>query len=263
MSFLNKVVIITGAGSGIGRANAVQFAKQSATLSLVDINGDNLHKVAEECRKLSKAKVLEVVADLSKDVDAKRAVDNTMKEFSKINVLVNVAGIFGDKGILDPDLLSVLDKVMSVNLRSTIAMVHYAAPALIESKGCVVNTASVMAKIVCKGSIPYNVSKAAIAYFTKNVAMDLADKGVRVNSISPGPVETNIALHAGISQEVNDAVFASYAKFVPLQHNIEATEVAEMAVYLASDKARSITGSDFVIDSGLALSGLASGNMLL
>ncbi|XP_045781002.1 short-chain dehydrogenase reductase 2a-like isoform X2 [Maniola jurtina] len=263
MSFINKVVIITGAGSGIGKASAIKFAKLSATLSLIDINEDNLNKVTEECRNLSEAKVLEVVADISKDVDVKRSVENTIEEFGRIDVLVNCAGIFGDKGILDSDLLSVIDKVMSVNLRATIAMIHYAAPALIESKGCVINTASVMAKLVCKGAIPYNLSKAAVVYFTKHVAMDLADKGVRVNSISPGPVETNIALHAGISQEVNDAVFASYAKFVPLQHNIEATEVAEMAVYLASDKARSITGSDFVIDSGLALSGLASGNMLL
>ncbi|XP_034837550.1 uncharacterized protein [Maniola hyperantus] len=263
MSFINKVVIITGAGSGIGKANAIQFAKLSATLSLVDINADNLHKVAEECRNLSEVKVLEVVADLSKDVDVKQAVDNTIKEFGQIDVLVNCAGIFGDKGILDSDLLSVLDKVMSVNLRSTIAMIHYAAPALIESKGCVINTASVMARMVCKGAIPYNLSKAAVIYFTKHVAMDLADKGVRVNSISPGPVETNILLNSGKSQEENDGVFALYAKSVPLQHNIDANEIAEMAVYLASDKAKSITGSDFLIDSGLALSGLPSGKMLL
>ncbi|CAH2218274.1 jg16361 [Pararge aegeria aegeria] len=256
MSFLNKVVIITGAGSGIGEGTAVHFATLSANLSLIDKNGESLHKVAEKCGSLSQTKVLEFHADVSNDEEIKQAVDNTMKEFGKIDVVVNCAGIIAYRGILDSDLLSVFDKVISVNLRSMVAMTHFAAPALIESKGCVVNISSVMARMVSKGSLPYNVSKAAVAHFTKNAAYDLAEKGVRVNSILPGPVETNILLSAGNTNEENDKLWELFATAVPLQHNINACEIAEMVAYLASDKAKSITGAEFVVDSGMILSGM-------
>lgn len=185
MGFENKVVVITGAGSGLGEATAVKFAEVSAKLTLIDIHEDNLNKIVEKCMKYN-AEVLKIVADVSKDGEVKEAVNKTVERYKRIDVLVNCAGIYRTNGTLDADFLSVFDTVMQVNLRAAVAMTYFAAPALIESKGCIVNIASVVAKLVNRGSMSYNVSKAAVAHFTKSVALDLADKGVRVNCILPG-----------------------------------------------------------------------------
>ncbi|XP_023950778.2 uncharacterized oxidoreductase YxbG-like [Bicyclus anynana] len=263
MSLINKVVIITGAASGIGEGIATHFAKLSARLALIDIDVDKLRKVAEQCENLSKAKVLGVPADVSKDGDVKRAISDIKHEYGKIDVVINCAGIAGyNRNILDADLLSEFDKVISVNLRAMVAVTHYAAPALIESKGCIVNIASVMARMSCKSAISYNISKAGVAHFTRNAALDFADKGVRVNSISPGPVETNLLINSGSNQVENAKTWETLAKTTPLQRNVHVMEIAAMAAYLASDQAKGITGSDFIIDCGFILSGTVNATFL-
>ncbi|XP_072933724.1 uncharacterized protein [Epargyreus clarus] len=253
MNFTNKVVVVTGAASGIGEAIALSFAKLNASLSIIDLNEENLLKTKRECEELSKTKVLEVVADLKKDEDVKKTIELTLKEFGKIDVLVNCAGIAVSGGIEDSDIIEKFDKVMSINLRAMIVMTKEALPALIESKGCIINLSSVASTLTANNLLPYSISKAAVTKFTKSAAFDLGRKGVRVNCISPGSVKTNILINAGINKDDNDHHYDNTKEMAPLNKNIKAGEIAELAVYLASDKAESITGSDFVIDAGILL----------
>ncbi|CAG9572894.1 unnamed protein product [Danaus chrysippus] len=253
MSFKNKVIVISGAASGIGREIAIKFAKLSANLSLLDINLENLKSVAKECRELSESKVFTLVADLGKSDNVKTVVDLIKQEFGKIDVLVNSAGIARAGDIKCANLLEDVDNVFNINLISGVTLTHYAAEALIESKGCIINIASIMAVKACKGSLAYNVSKAAVLQFTKCVALELADKGVRVNCISPGSVKTNV-LNNVLPPSVDIKKFwDDMIEDHPLQQLTTTDDIAHMAVYLASDKAKSITGCDYIVDSGKTL----------
>ncbi|KPJ16338.1 putative oxidoreductase yxbG [Papilio machaon] len=255
MSFNNKVILITGAGSGIGAATAKAFAEKSAKLSLIDINEQNLEITAEAC-KAKKVEVLNVAADLTKDEDVKRSIDSTVRKFGKIDIVVNCAGICGSGSILDPDLLKKFDETIAINLRTTIAITNAVAPQLIETKGNIINISSVCASLTTKYMIPYNVAKAGLTHFTKSAALELADKGVRVNCISPGYVKTPFMLNSGVSDAYIDAALIACAHIVPLKRVLEPEEIAELALFLASDKASGITGSDYAIDGGVLLTGL-------
>ncbi|KPJ01161.1 putative oxidoreductase [Papilio xuthus] len=188
MSFYNKVVIITGAGSGIGAATAIAFPKQAAKITIIDINEQDLNKTAEVCKTNNKD-VLKIVADLTRDEDIKRIVDDTVAKYGKLDILINCAGIF------------------------TIASIE---------------------------------------------TIELADKGVRVNSISPGPVKTNIYQYSGLSEKEINVLKDISVDCTPLGAVIEPEEIAEVVLFLSSEKAKSITGSDYLIDGGMLLKGLVS-----
>lgn len=255
MSFLNKVVLITGASSGFGEAIALNFASLSASLSVIDRNGDSLENCAAQCRKLNGGKVLKHVFDLRNDELVQKVVDDTVKEFGNIDILINCAGIFGnDHGsILDPEAMENFDAVMAVNLRALVCLTNCAAPILIKSKGCIINIASVVALLATTDAFAYHISKSAISHFTKCVALELAPYEVRANAILPGGARTNILLNSGASIEKNNLFYEFVQRITPLKRLIEPKDIADMAVYLASDSARNITGSDFSVDGGLPL----------
>lgn len=262
MSFSNKVVVVTGAGSGIGKAISLSFANLSATLSLFDVNGENLEKCSKLCEKLSKVKVLKHVIDLQNDELVRKAVDDTIKVFSKIDVVVNCAGIYKVDGgaILNPKALDVFDQIMAVNLRAVVCLVTCVAPELIKSQGCIVNISSVSALIPSDTFFAYSVSKAAVCHFTKCAALELAPYGVRVNAVLPGGVETNILrANAGVTIEQSHETMNAVKDASPLKRLITSEEVADLVVFLAGDGAKSITGSNYTIDSGLALIGQIKG----
>ncbi|XP_050357834.1 3-oxoacyl-[acyl-carrier-protein] reductase FabG-like [Nymphalis io] len=254
MSFMNKIVLITGAASGNGETIALHFAKASARLSLFDIDFDKLNKVAEKCENLSKTKVFKVYVDVSKDVDLKEAVNSTIREYGKIDILVNCAKIKKSNGIENFDILDDYDRIVNVNLRSVVAIIRFAAEALKESRGCVINVSSVLGQRINSHGLAYNISEAAVVHLTKCVALELADKGVRVNCISPGIVKRDIALNDGTRED--DKTIVSYIKSLPLKHTVKAEEIAELVAYVASDKANSITGANFLVDSGFTLTSL-------
>ncbi|OWR47410.1 3-oxoacyl [Danaus plexippus plexippus] len=224
MNFSKKVILITGAASGIGKAIALSFAKLSARLSLIDINFENLNKVAEDCEILNENKVFKVATNVSDTNNVKEAVTATVQEFDRLDVVINCAGICDMNGITGENLIENLGKVLNINLISHIAATHYAADELIKSKGCVVNISSIFGTTATKNGIPYAVSKAGMVHFTKCAALELAEKGVR-----------------------------NFEENTPLKHLAEAQDIAEMAVFLASDKAKHVTGIDVIIDSGITL----------
>lgn len=182
MAFSGKVVVITGASSGIGAQAAKDFAKLGASLVVVGRNPENLQKVASEC---GAENVLTVQADVTNEADAKRIIDEAVTRFSRIDVLVNNAGIL-ETGSIENTSLDQYDRVMGTNMRSIYHLTMLAVPHLVKTEGSIVNVSSVNGIRSFPGVLAYNISKAAVDQFTRCVALELAPKKVRVNSVNPG-----------------------------------------------------------------------------
>lgn len=183
MDFKGKVVIITGASSGIGAQSAREFAKLGSRLVLAGRNLENLKKVAVDCGNSDD--VLMVQADVTSEDDSKKIIDEAVKKFGRIDVLLNIAGIIED-GTIETTSMEQYDRVMNTNMRSIYFLTMLAVPYLIESEGNIVNISSVCGVRSFPGVLAYNVSKAAVEQFTKCVALELASKKVRCNSVAPG-----------------------------------------------------------------------------
>ncbi|KAL0871243.1 hypothetical protein ABMA27_005002 [Loxostege sticticalis] len=250
MDFKNKVVIITGASSGIGATCAVKFAKASAKLVLVGRNVDNLSKTANSCRNFG-LRPLIIVADMCKEDDIKKIVDETVKYFEKIDVLVNNAGITMMRDIEGG--IEAYDRVMRTNVRGPFLLTDLAMPHLIKTKGNVVNISSILAHRPMAKMTAYCMSKAALDVFTKCAAAEFGPKGVRVNSVNPGPVRTDIFKAAGLDEETNEMLFSTIEKGIPLRKVVSSEDVAEVVLFLASDKACCVTGSCYEIDCGASI----------
>ena len=175
-----KVALITGASSGIGAATAKLFSKLGATLALSGRNVENLEKVAKECEGAKKP--LLIKADLGIEEDTKLVLDKTISELGKIDILINNAGVL-EMGTIENTSLEQYDRVMNVNLRAVYHLTMLATPHLIETKGNIVNVSSVNGIRSFPGVLAYNISKAGLDQFTRCVALELAPKGVRVNSV--------------------------------------------------------------------------------
>ncbi|XP_049875913.1 3-oxoacyl-[acyl-carrier-protein] reductase FabG-like [Pectinophora gossypiella] len=251
MEFSNKVVIITGASSGVGAACALHFAKLSAKLSLVGRNQNNLKKIAEKCQLIHGFPPLSVIADVTIEEDLQRIVSETIKHYERIDVLVNNAGISKLTGIHGD--MSAYDSIMSTNVRGTYLLTKMVLPYLIETKGNIVNISSILSTKAITFMTPYCMSKAALDMFTKCVALEFATKGVRVNSVNPGPVKTEIFRRAGMNEEENEKLFEGLKAAAPLKKVALGQDVAELVCFLASERAHCVTGSCYVIDCGLLL----------
>ncbi|XP_059046920.1 3-oxoacyl-[acyl-carrier-protein] reductase FabG-like [Achroia grisella] len=250
MGFINKVVIVTGASSGIGAATALLFAKNGANVVMIGRNETKLKNVAEQCVRAGNTPFV-IKADMSKDDDVKRIINETVKKFNKIDVLVNNAGMGVFGFILDGSILKAYDNIMAVNARGIVHLTALAAPYLVKTKGNIVNISSIAGKMTSPlgGYLAYSVSKAALDHFTRGAALELAPSGVRVNSISPGPVKTDFLENAGVPGMSWDDLALS----LPLKRCSEPSEIAEIVLYLSSEKAKGVTGSDFVSDNGALL----------
>ncbi|CAH2051680.1 unnamed protein product, partial [Iphiclides podalirius] len=242
MSFIDKVVLVTGSSSGIGASAAIEFAKEGAHVVIVGRNETKLKDVREKCEKYGKEQLV-LKADVSKDVDGKRIVDETIRKFGRIDVLVNNAGVTEIVDITSENFMEGYDRVVNVNLRGVVYITHQAIPHLIKSKGNIINISSVAATIASSDVIPYNVSKAGLNHFTRCAALKLAGCGVRVNTVSPGPVRTNIFNHP----TMGSVTWELYAELTPLKRVSDPVEIAELILFLASDKARGITRFRFRI----------------
>ncbi|XP_023953747.2 3-oxoacyl-[acyl-carrier-protein] reductase FabG-like [Bicyclus anynana] len=249
MSFANKVVIVTGGSSGIGAATAIAFTKEGANVVIVGRNEEKLNNVAEKCINAGK-KPLVIKSDITHDGEAERIIKETTEAFEKIDILINNAGLVRFANILDDITLETYDLVMNTNLRSQIRITQVVAPFLIKSKGNIVNVSSVVSKGRPTNPLllMYSMSKAAFDQFSRGVAADLGPHGVRVNTISPGCVETDILINAGLNQSMTDSLLD-----VPLRKISQSEEIADIILFITSEKANSITGSDYNVDNGYLL----------
>lgn len=250
MEFKDKVVLITGASSGIGAGAAEHFATQGAWLVLVGRNAANLAAVAAKCTPTHGApQPLQIIADISKEADTVRVIETAIEKFKKLDVLVNNAGIL-DRGTIETTTLEQYDTVMNINVRSIFHLTHLAVPHLIATKGNIVNISSVNGLRSFAGVLVYNMSKSAVDQFTRCVALELAPKGVRVNSVNPGVIVTDVHKRGGMDDE-------AYAKFLEHSKSTHALgrvgdvkETADAIAFLASDRATFITGVQLPVDGG-------------
>ncbi|XP_049876416.1 uncharacterized oxidoreductase SERP2049-like [Pectinophora gossypiella] len=251
MDFKNKVVIVTGASSGIGEVTAYHLARLSAKLVLTGRNEAKLKEVAQKVEKTKGVKPVVVKADLTVDEDVKRIVTETIKCFGQIDILINNAGAGVVAGLRDG--VKHLDDMINLNLRSVYLLTQLAADYIIKTKGNVVIVSSVAAFMPIAEFMPYCVAKAGLDMFTKCAAKDLAKHGVRVNSVNPGPVESEFHERLGLGNKKTDEIMQNRKDDSPLHKIATGEEVAELIIFLASDCAKSITGSIYVIDNGYSI----------
>ncbi|XP_035448561.2 3-oxoacyl-[acyl-carrier-protein] reductase FabG-like [Spodoptera frugiperda] len=249
MSFKNKVVLITGGSAGIGAATAEQFAKEGASVAIVGRNEAGLKAVTERCDQYG-SKTLVIKADVADDAQAKTIVEKTIEAFGRLDVLVNNAAVYKSTSLLSPDIMKIYDEVTSVDLRAVVHMTSLAAPHLIKTKGNIVNISSVLGKTYVQSPqlMMYCLSKAALEHFSRGAALELAASGVRVNIVSPGPVRTALVKILETENIIEDVSLTT-----ALHRVSEPEEVADVILFLASDKAKGVTGSDYGIDNGVTI----------
>ncbi|TAK57160.1 MAG: glucose 1-dehydrogenase [Bacteroidetes bacterium] len=243
-----KVFIVTGASSGIGKATALMAVQRGASVSLVARREEKLRDVAMSLRP---EQVEIIAADITKEDERKLIVDQTKERFGAIDVLVNAAGVIAN-GTLENTSLEQWDWMLDSNLRSLFRLTQLALPSIIERKGNIVNVSSVTGIRSFPNVLAYCVSKAGVDQLTHCAALELGPKGVRVNAVDPGVVITNLHRSSGMPEE-------SYSKFIehgktthPLGRVGTPEEVAELILFLASDRAGWISGASYSIDGGRA-----------
>jgi len=250
-SFANKVVLVTGATSGIGHAVAVKFAAASARVVALGRNQAALKEV-EAAVKNAGGEPLTLTIDVTNSEQAQRAVDETIGKFGGLDVLVNAAGHIST-GSIETTSLSAWDAMMSVNLRAVFQLMQMAAPHLIKNRGNIVNVSSVTGLRSFPGVLAYCVSKAGLDQLTRCAALELAPSGVRVNAVNPGVVVTEIHKRGGMSESDYEKFLEHSKTTHPLGRVGDPGEIAELVFYLASEKASWITGATYQIDGGRAL----------
>lgn len=241
--FSGKVVIVTGAGDGIGRAAAREFAEKGAKLALIDVK--NVDAIAEELR----ARGAEVIASTMdvRDVEAwGTMVDEVLKRFGTIDVLVNNAGVAVPGDTAAEVSEEVWDRIMDVNAKGVWLGMKAVLPTMIEKKaGKICNVASTAAHIGLKNAAAYCASKGAVLALTRQAGVQYAPLNIQINSVSPGTTMT------GLQKDVTDEQRAAFLPLTPIGRFADSEEVGRVIVFLSSDGSSFIAGSDVSVDGGM------------
>lgn len=251
MSFEGKVILITGASSGIGAACAEYFAKEGALLALVGRKPERAEQVMNKIQTLGvKVEPLFILADISTEYEC--IITKTIEKYGRLDVLVNNAA-FLILGTMESIQIEDFDAMWATNVRGTLLLTKLAAPYLIETKGNIVNISSIASLRQIEMFLGYCMSKAALDHFTRCIALELADKGVRVNSINPGVIDTNFHDSLGFEKDGPEYVAAmeSYSEMHPIKRIGQTDEVVNAIAFMASERASFITGAILLVDGGL------------
>lgn len=246
MRLSNRVTLITGGNRGIGLATAKLFAKEGAKVMML---GRNHAKGQLEAGLIPNAKFIR--GDVTRAQDCQRAVDETIREFGRLDILVNCAGIIYRNRTVEQTMEEEWDATFNVNVKGTFLMCKYAMPMLRERKGCIVNLSSYVGLVGFRGASAYAASKAAIINLTRSMALDHAREGVRVNTVCPGSVDTEM-IHAAWEKfgDVKEAR-RLWSEKHPMGRIAQPEEVARAVLFLASNDASFITGTALAVDGGL------------
>ena len=245
LSLEGQVAVVTGGGTGIGRGIALEFAKAGADVVVASRRLSVLEKVSEEVTTLGK-RSLAVQTDISRKTDVDNLVQRVMDEFGAIDILVNNAGVWIKRRMLEFSEDD-WDKIMDVNIKGYYLCSQAVGKRMVQQKrGNIINIASISSFVVDEEEGPYCISKAGVAMLTKALARELASYNIRVNAIAPGSVRTEMSERLYSDPEV---VKQEEAK-IPLGRIAEPSEIASVALFLASDASSYMTGSTIVVDGG-------------
>ena len=249
MRLQDKVAVITGAASGIGRKSAIRFAAEGAQIVAVDLNAQAGQETVEQV-EAGGGEAIFVEADISQGDDCERMVAAAQESFGKVNVLFNNAGIMlGDDGDVENTTESVWEKTLAVNLRGVFLGCKYGIPAIRRAGGgSVINTASFVALMgAATPQIAYTASKGGVVAMTRELAIVHARENIRVNALCPGPLHTDLLMNFLDTEAKRQRRLVH----LPMGRFGEAQEMAEAALFLASDESSYVTGAEFMVDGGL------------
>lgn len=248
--FKDKVVIITGASFGIGRATALAFAREEAKLVISDVQDKEGESLAKEIRKQGN-ECIYVHCDISKLADVQNMVSEAIKHFGRLDIAYNNAGIEGEMGFTADVSEDNFDRVIGINLKGVWACMKYQIPEMLKNKkGVIVNCSSIAGVVGSQGLPVYVASKHGVNGLTKNAALEYASQGIRVNSVCPAGVQTPmldriVETSSGLKDQMN--------AMHPIGRVAQPEEIAEAVLYLCSDRASFITGHELLVDGGFTV----------
>ena len=248
-----KIALITGGAAGIGLQTAHLFLKEGAKLALVDLDQAELDKAAEDLGQPED--VLTIAADVASADVTKTYVDQTVERFGRIDIFFNNAGIEGKVAPLPDQKIEEFDKVIAVNVRGAFLGLQHVLPVMTgQGGGSIINMSSIAGLKGSPNLAPYITSKHAVVGMTRAAAIEAAPANVRVNSVHPSPINTRMmrSLEDGFSPGHGGEVKAQLEQSIPLGRYGEATDVANLVLFLASDESRFITGAQYPVDGGMA-----------
>ncbi|MBI4166533.1 MAG: SDR family oxidoreductase [Acidobacteria bacterium] len=249
MMIQNRTIIVTGAGGGLGEGIARVCHREGANVVIADLRGE----AAQVVVKSLGARALSLRCDVSKDTELQALVDETVKRFGRIDGLVNNAGINFVKPFLETTSEE-WDRVVSVDLRAVFFLTQMVCRQMLRQTprgGSIVNISSVHSYSVLPGSGPYDAAKWGVVGLGKSIAVELATEGIRVNSISPGLLNTQIWKDILAAAPDADACWAYWKSNIPIGRVIEPGEIGDLAAFLLSDHSKCITGSNIFADGGM------------
>ncbi len=250
----NKVAFITGAGAGIGAGIAERFSEVGAAVVLFDINGESAEQMARKIEQSGHGRSLALRGEVSSETDVKAAVEQAVAKFGTVDVLVNNAGI--DVSSRVPDMsASAWDRVLAVNLKGAFLFSKYVIPHMRVRGGAIVNISSVHAFVSYEGYAAYDASKAGLIALTRTLALDHGRDGIRVNAICPGYISTPMTDEWLKEQPDPAATLKEVLSFHPLGRMGTMRDVADAALFLASDASAFISGTYLVVDGALTVAG--------
>ena len=242
-----KISIVTGGARGIGRAIAEKLAEEGATLIITDINEEMAQSTASDIAKKFNVETLVLKHDVSSEESTKEVVDEVIQKFGKIDVLINNAGITKDSNFMMMPKPS-WDMVIAINLTGAFLCSKYVSKRMLKQRsGRIVNIASVAGVIGNVGQANYSASKAGLIGLTKTNAKELATRGITVNAVAPGYIQTDM------TDELSDDVQKAMKDMVPMKSYGTPDDVADAVIFFVSNKAKYITGQVINVDGGMVM----------
>jgi len=240
----NKVALITGSGSGIGKAAAILFAGQGAKVVISEINESHGHSVVEKIKQKG-GDAFFIKADSSKPEDNEALIKQTIQKYGRLDIAVNNAGIGGPLSATGEYPIDGWQKVIDINLSGVFYGLRYQIPVMLEKGGSIINVASILGQAGTKFSPAYVAAKHGVVGLTKAAALEYADKNIRINSIGPGYIKTPLVMNS-----LDDAARNALVGLHPIGRLGESEEIAELILWLASSKSSFVTGAYYPIDGG-------------
>lgn len=250
MRFAHRVAVVTGGATGIGRATALAFAREGATVVVADVNAREGRETVRLIRD-GGGEGLFVETDVSKRAAWKQLIDETMRGYNRIDVLFNNAGMEGQMAPTADYSEEAFDRLIAVNLKGVwLGMAAVIPQMLAQGGGAIVNTASILGLVGFNNAVAYTASKHAILGMTKVAALEYAGQGIRINAVCPAFIKTPM-VERGLGQLPNaDEMKAMVAQMHAVGRMGEPEEVANLVLFLASDEASFITGAAYLVDGG-------------